>query len=46
MDPEALISREEVTGMLFMLADISAHVAVIVDLLEDADGEEGPEENS
>ena len=41
MDPEALISREEVTAMLFMLADINANVAVIIEILEDGDGEEG-----
>jgi hypothetical protein len=41
-----LISREEVTATLFMLADISANVALIVDLLEDTNGEEGSAENS
>jgi hypothetical protein len=43
-----LISREEVTGMLFMLADINVGVYRIVELLEeDANGEEGsPEEDS
>jgi hypothetical protein len=41
MESEALISREEVTGVLFTLADINVNVYRIVELLEDANGEEG-----
>ena len=47
MEPEELISRSEVTGILFTFADISANVERILRLLEDDDGEEEvPEENS
>ena len=47
MEPEELISRPELTGMLFAIADINANVERIVWLLEDEDGEqEAPEENS
>ena len=48
MPDEALISRSEVTGMLFAFADINANVERIVDLLENgSDGEEEvPEEDS
>ena len=48
VEPEALISRREVTAMLFAFADINANVDRIVDLLEgDGYGEEGlPEEDS
>jgi hypothetical protein len=41
MASEPLINREEVTGRLFMLADINATVARILRLLvEEFDGEE------
>jgi hypothetical protein len=45
---EPVISREEVTAMLFAIADINANVEHIVDLLEGGEGgEEGlPEEDS
>jgi len=45
---EELISRSEVTGMLFAFADINANVRRIVWLLEDEqDGEEEvPEDDS
>jgi hypothetical protein len=48
MSPEELISRREVTAMLFAFADINANVDRILRLLEDGnDGEqEEPEENS
>ena len=48
MPEEELISRPEVTAMLFAFADINANVERIVDLLEDGqDGEEEvPEEDS
>jgi hypothetical protein len=48
VDPEELISRSEVTAMLFTLADINANVDRIVRLLEEgADGEEEePEEDA
>jgi hypothetical protein len=44
---EELISRAEVTAMLFTFADINANVERIVRLLEGDDGEEeATEENS
>ena len=47
MDADELISRSEVTGMLFAFADINANVERIVSLLEDEDGEqEAPEEDA
>jgi hypothetical protein len=48
VDKEALISRREVTAMLFAFADINANVARIVRPVEgDVDGEEGlPEDDS
>jgi hypothetical protein len=47
MQPEPVIYREEVTAMLGVLADINVNVSRIVDLLEDADGEEeDPEEDA
>jgi hypothetical protein len=42
VEEEALISRPELTAMLFALADINVNVDRIVDLLEgDGFGEEG-----
>jgi hypothetical protein len=39
---ESLVSREEVTAMLFAIADINASVEHIVELLEGGEnGEEG-----
>jgi len=39
---ESLVSREEVTAMLFAIADINANVEHIVELLEGGEnGEEG-----
>ena len=41
MESDRLISRSEVTAMLFAFADINVKVGRIVELLEeDADGEE------
>ena len=40
MEAEPLIYREEVTAILGVLADINVNVSRIVDLLEEADGEE------
>ena len=46
MDGEELISRAEVTAMLFTFADINANVEGILRRLEDEDGEqEEPAEN-
>jgi hypothetical protein len=46
VESEPLIHREEVTGMLFAFADINAHVAKILQLLEqEPGGEEGLEED-
>ena len=46
MDGEELISRAEVTAMLFTFADINANVERRLRRLEDEDGEqEEPEEN-
>ena len=42
MEPEAVVHREEVTAMLFAIADINVNVRVIRELLEeDPGGEEG-----
>jgi hypothetical protein len=47
MEPDELISRSEVTAMLFTFADINANVERIVRLLEYGDnGEEEPEADS
>jgi hypothetical protein len=48
MEPTALISRSEVTAMLFTFADINANVERILRVLEGEDdgGEEEPEEDS
>jgi hypothetical protein len=47
VEHEELISRSELTGTLFAIADINAHVERILSLLEDENGEqEKPEENS
>jgi hypothetical protein len=45
---DELISRSEVTAMLFTFADINANVERILRLLEDGHGgeQEEPEENS
>jgi hypothetical protein len=43
---EPLIYREEVTAMLFLLADINANVQKIIDLLEDDFGGEVQEEDA
>lgn len=41
MGPEPLLDRDEVTAMLFNVADITANVAKILYLIEDyLDGEE------
>jgi hypothetical protein len=45
VDPEPLISREEVTAMLFSIADIREVVAEIRDWLVGEDGE-ASEENT
>ncbi len=42
-EPERLISREEVVGTMFTLADIAADLAVIRQILEE-NGEEEEEE--
>jgi hypothetical protein len=47
MATEPLINRDEVTAMLFMLADVNANVARIVRLLvEEFDGEEGLDDDA
>ena len=47
MQADELISRSEVTAMLFTFADINANVERILRLLEDSDGEqEEPEADS
>jgi hypothetical protein len=38
--PEPLVSREELTGIFFVIADISTNVKRIVQLLEEDDDEE------
>jgi hypothetical protein len=47
VEPETLISRDELTGMLFTIADINANTAKILRLLEEElGGEEGLEEDN
>jgi hypothetical protein len=47
VDADELISRSEVTAMLFTFADINVKVERIVQLLEDDDGEEeAPQDDS
>jgi hypothetical protein len=47
VEADGLISRSEVTAMLFTFADINANVERILRLLEDEDGdEEGPKEDT
>jgi hypothetical protein len=49
MPADELISRSEVTAMLFTFADINANVERIVELLEDDEqdgGQEAPEKDS
>jgi hypothetical protein len=48
VDAEELISRGEVTAMLFTFADINANVERIVQLLEDEEDreQEAPQEDS
>ena len=44
---EPIVSREEVTAMLFAIADINANIEHIVRLLEGGDDGEGfPEEDA
>ena len=46
MEPAELVSRDEVTAMLFSIADINAKLSQIVDLLEGGIvGEEWPPED-
>jgi hypothetical protein len=46
MEPAELVSRDEVTAMLFAIADINAKLSQIVDLLEGGiGGEEWPPED-
>ena len=47
MEPEQPISRAELEGMLFAIADINANVEAILNLLEEefGGGEELPEED-
>lgn len=45
MEEEALIYREELTAMLFAIADINRNVRAIRDVLEDDGGEEEPPED-
>ena len=45
VDPEPLITRNELEGMLFAIADINASLKRIVQLLEEeADGEDSEED--
>jgi hypothetical protein len=46
VEPEPLVHREEVTAMLFAIADMNANIRAIRELLEEEDGgEEGLSEN-
>ena len=44
VQPEPVIYREEVTGILFTITDISIKLDTIIRLLSDDDGEEEEEE--
>ncbi len=44
MDEEAIVYGEEVTGLLFAVADILVELRYISRLLEGADGEQEPDE--
>jgi hypothetical protein len=46
MEQEPLVSRDEVTGVFFVIADIGAGVQRIVELLEEAQGGEDHENES
>jgi hypothetical protein len=48
MGPEAVVHRDEVTAMLFAIADINANVRAIRELLEEDDGgeQELPEDDT
>jgi hypothetical protein len=48
VEPEAVIHRDEVTAMLFAIADINANVRAIRELLEEDRGGEGelPEDDA
>ena len=43
MQPEPVIYREEVTGMLFAIADIHEQLDTIISLLREENGEEEEE---
>jgi hypothetical protein len=44
MEPESLVTRDELVGIFFVIGDISENVLRIVQLLEEDD--DGAEENS
>ncbi len=47
MEPEPLVTRDELTGTLFVIADISVNVRRITEILEEFGGEEAiPEDDS
>jgi hypothetical protein len=46
VQPEPLIYREEVTGILFVLADINVRLQQIYELLEEEFNGEEPEEGN
>ncbi len=46
MDQEPLVSRDEVTGVFFVIADIGADVDRIVEFVEEAQGGEDHENES
>ena len=45
MDPGPLVSRSELTGIFFVIADLNVSVQRIVDLLEEELGGEESEED-
>lgn len=45
MEPEPLIQRSEVQGILFVIADIGVALTAIAKLLEEAIHGEGPEDD-
>ena len=46
MQPEPIIYREEVTGILFTIVDISDKLDTIIGLMKEDDGEEEEDEGS
>jgi hypothetical protein len=46
VDPEPLVSRSELTGIFFVIADLGADVKRILDLMEEELGGQDSEEDA